>query len=167
MSGEEGPVDCTKDYYNILEITPAESLSGIQRAYRRLAKQHHPDHAGIQGTAAFRAIQEAYQVLSHPEEKRRYDETLHAHRAKTLIPVEPLVPPSRHGPRVEPLSGSLPGMDRGGGHILREACRTELYEFIRLAELLLSPLMLSTPLTEDETWLVRQYLRELSDRYGM
>ena len=160
-------MDSTKDYYTILEIAPTESLSGIHRAYRRLAKQHHPDHAGVQGAATFRAVQEAYQVLSNPERKRRYDETLRAHRAKIHRTAEPLVTPNRHAPRAEPLVGPPPGMDRGGSRLLREACRTELYEFTRLAEHLLSPLILTTPLTEDETCLIRLYLRKLTDRYGM
>jgi curved DNA-binding protein CbpA len=160
-------VDSTYDYYSILEISRNESLPGIHRAYRRLAKQHHPDLAGAEGAARFRTIQEAYDVLSNPERKRRYDETLHAHRVKLHTRVEPLVTPSGHVARAEPLVESPLGMRRGGGRILRETCRTELYDFIRLAELLLSPLMLSTPLTEDEIWLMRQYLRELSDRYGV
>jgi DnaJ domain len=160
-------VGSTNDYYSILEISRTESLSGIHRAYRRLAKQHHPDHAGAEGAARFRTIQEAYDVLSDPERKQRYDLTLPTHRAKVHTRAEPLVTPSRHAARAEPLVSSPPDMDGNGSRTLRQACRTELYEFIRLAELLLSPLMLSTPLTEDEIWLIRQYLRELSARYGM
>lgn len=160
-------MDSKKDYYDILQITPTESLSGIHRAYRRLAKQHHPDHAGVQGAAAFRAIQEAYQVLSNPERKRRYDETLHPHRASIHKTAEPLVKRDRHASRAEPLVVPPSGMDRGGSRIWQETCRTELYEFVRLAERLLSPLILAGPLTEDELWLIRQYLRELTDRYGM
>jgi curved DNA-binding protein CbpA len=160
-------VDSTKDYYSILEVAPSENLSGIHRAYRRLAKQHHPDHAGVQGAAAFRAVQEAYHVLSDPERKRRYDATLRAHRAKIHMTAEPLVTPNRHVARAEPLVGSPLGMHRGGNGILRDTCRTELYEFVRLAERLLSPLILTTPLTEDEMCLIRLYLHELTDRYGM
>jgi curved DNA-binding protein CbpA len=146
-------VDCTKDFYSILQITPAETLPGIHRAYRRLAKQHHPDHAGVQGAARFRAIQEAYQVLSNPERKRRYDDILRAHRTKINMMAEPLVTPSRHAPRAEPLVGAPPGMDRRGNRLLRETCRAELYEFMRLAERLLSPLTITTPLTDDERYL--------------
>jgi curved DNA-binding protein CbpA len=167
MGGKEESVHSTNDYYHILQITPTETLSGIHRAYRRLAKQHHPDHAGVQGAAAFRAIQEAYQVLSNPERKRRYDETLRVRRERIHITAEPLIKQDRHAPRAEPLVDSPSGMDGGGSRIFEETCRAEVYKFVRLAERLLSPLILASPLTEDELWLIRQYLRELTNRYGM
>ncbi|HEX2056029.1 MAG TPA: DnaJ domain-containing protein [Nitrospiraceae bacterium] len=160
-------MDSTKDYYGILEISRSESVEGIHRAYRRLAKQHHPDHAGVEGAARFRAIQEAYDVLSDPERKRRYDETLHARRAYRHTTAEPLVPPTVHAARPEPFAASPRGVERDGGRVLRDLCRTELYEFARIAELLLSPVVLTMPLTEDEVVLLRLYLRELTDRYGL
>jgi DnaJ-class molecular chaperone len=159
-------VDCTKDYYNILQITPAETFSGIHRAYRRLAKQHHPDHAGVEGAAAFRAIQEAYQVLSHPEEKRQYDRTRHARRVEIRAAAEPIVSSDPDDVVPEPFASPF-GMKGDGSRVLRQACRTELIDFCRIAEILLSPLLLRSPLTEDEVYFVRLYLRELTDRYGL
>lgn len=160
-------MDSTKDYYSILQISQSESFPNIHRAYRRLAKQHHPDHAGSQGAPRFRDIQEAYYVLSNPERRQRYDDGLQARRAYIKVKAEPIVAAAG---AVQPEPFSASSGDRNMGHgdrILRHACRTDLYEFACLAELLLSPLLLSSPLTEDELDFLRLYLRELTDRYGM
>lgn len=63
-------------YYEILGVSPRESTRGIQEAFRRLAKQHHPDYAGTEGTAFFRSIVEAYEVLSDPHKRAAYNRTL-------------------------------------------------------------------------------------------
>ncbi|HEV2377578.1 MAG TPA: J domain-containing protein [Streptosporangiaceae bacterium] len=63
-----------KDYYALLGVSPAASLSDIKRAYRKLAKQYHPDvnHAS-DAAERFREITEAYDTLTDPERRRRYD----------------------------------------------------------------------------------------------
>jgi DnaJ domain len=64
------------DYYAILGLTPAARLADIKRAYRRLARQHHPDTNKEPGAARrFRQINEAYQVLSDPARRQVYDAT--------------------------------------------------------------------------------------------
>jgi molecular chaperone DnaJ len=62
------------DYYALLEVGPDASADDIKRAYRRLARQLHPD-TNPDPTAAnqFKAVARAYEVLSDPEKRQRYD----------------------------------------------------------------------------------------------
>jgi curved DNA-binding protein CbpA len=62
-----------KDYYKILGVDHAESLEGIHTAYRRLAKQCHPNLAGVHSKEKFQGIQEEYEVLSDPDKRKDYD----------------------------------------------------------------------------------------------
>ena len=64
-----------KDYYEILEITHNASAEEIKNAYRRLALKYHPDknNGDSSAEAKFKEIVVAYEVLSDPGEKRRYD----------------------------------------------------------------------------------------------
>ena len=64
-----------KSYYQILGVAKDASEKEIQRAFRRLARKCHPDvNPGQQDTAErFKEINEAYQVLSDPDERKRYD----------------------------------------------------------------------------------------------
>ena len=98
-------MDRAKDYYAALGVSRAEGVDGIQEAYRRLAKQYHPDRAGEQGTGKFQEIQEAYEVLSDPRKRKRYDASLDRQRQPTEIAPEPLVPSRQHSHfrRPEPL----------------------------------------------------------------
>src|SRR4030066_329362 len=65
----------SKDYYAILEISRKASAKEIKQAYRRLARRYHPDlHPGDKfDEDMFKAINEAYEVLSDPEKRREYD----------------------------------------------------------------------------------------------
>ncbi len=64
-----------KDFYAILGIAKDASDADIKKAYRKLARQHHPDTNS--GNAAsekkFKDISEAYSVLSDPDERQQYD----------------------------------------------------------------------------------------------
>jgi DnaJ-class molecular chaperone len=62
-----------KDYYLILGVQHDVPIEAIRAAYRKLAKQHHPDRAGPGGAAGFRDISEAYRTLSDPGLRRSYD----------------------------------------------------------------------------------------------
>ena len=76
-----------KDLYSALGVTRTESLHGIREAFRKLAKRYHPDHAGQQGTQKFQEILNAYEVLSDPEKRKRYNERL----ARRSLRSEPVV----------------------------------------------------------------------------
>jgi curved DNA-binding protein len=63
-----------RDYYEVLGVARDASQQDIQRAYRKLARKHHPDVNKAPGAEdRFKEINEAYRVLSDPEERQRYD----------------------------------------------------------------------------------------------
>lgn len=74
-------MDYSKDYYQILGVSPSASLTDIRQAYRMLARQWHPDmHAGESqykiafAEEWFKHINEAYEVLSDLSKKADYDD---------------------------------------------------------------------------------------------
>src|SRR5688572_5945883 len=63
-----------KDYYKILGVDRSADDKTIKSAYRKLARKYHPDVAkGKDSGERFREVTEAYEVLSDPEKRRRYD----------------------------------------------------------------------------------------------
>jgi curved DNA-binding protein len=63
-----------RDFYEILGVSRTATQDEIQRAYRKLARAHHPDVNKDPGAEErFKEISEAYDVLSDPETRRRYD----------------------------------------------------------------------------------------------
>ena len=63
-----------RDYYQILGVPRDASPEQIKQAYRRLARQYHPDvNKSAEAAEKFKQINEAYQVLSDPEKRRAYD----------------------------------------------------------------------------------------------
>ncbi|WP_372807889.1 DnaJ C-terminal domain-containing protein [Pontiella sp.] len=64
-----------KDYYEILGVERNSSDAAIKKAYRKLARQFHPDVNQTSGAQArFQEISEAYEVLGDPEKRKRYDQ---------------------------------------------------------------------------------------------
>ena len=65
-----------KDYYEVLGVSRQASEEEIKRAFRKLARKHHPDVAKDKKTAEekFKEINEAYEVLSDPAKRKKYDE---------------------------------------------------------------------------------------------
>jgi molecular chaperone DnaJ len=69
-----------RDYYEILSVARTASGDEIKRSYRRLAMKYHPDRADgnkAESEAAFKECAEAYEVLSDPDKRRRYDQFGH------------------------------------------------------------------------------------------
>src|SRR6184192_4292533 len=65
-----------KDYYKILGVDKKASEKEIKQAYRKLARQYHPDvNPGDKAAEEkFKEINEANEVLSDPEKRKRYDQ---------------------------------------------------------------------------------------------
>ena len=68
-----------KDYYDVLGVSRGASDADIKSAYRKMAKQYHPDKNQGDDRAAerFKEIGEAYAVLSDPEKRKLYDQYGH------------------------------------------------------------------------------------------
>jgi len=70
-----------KDYYEILGLKKDASDADIKKAYRKLAREHHPDMVDESDKNAaekrFKDINEAYQVLSDPQKRKMYDQYGH------------------------------------------------------------------------------------------
>ena len=64
-----------RDYYEVLGVSREASAQEIKKAYRKLARSHHPDanpdDAGAEDR--FKELTEAYEVLSNDESRRPYD----------------------------------------------------------------------------------------------
>jgi DnaJ-class molecular chaperone len=67
-----------RDYYAVLGVARDSSEGDIKRAFRELARKHHPDVNPADGGEAFREINEAYAVLSDRDARARYDRWGHA-----------------------------------------------------------------------------------------
>ena len=63
----------TPDYYTILEVTPTGSQAEIKRAYRRLARQYHPDLNQQALDKHIKQLNEAYKVLGNTTRRAAYD----------------------------------------------------------------------------------------------
>jgi curved DNA-binding protein len=64
-----------KDYYKILGVSKSADQDEIKKAFRKLARQHHPDanKGDKKSEEKFKEINEAYEVLSDPEKRKMYD----------------------------------------------------------------------------------------------
>lgn len=69
-----------RDYYEVLGVQKGASEDDIKKAYRGLAKKYHPDlnPNNAEAEAKFKEVNEAYEVLSDPSKKARYDQFGHA-----------------------------------------------------------------------------------------
>ncbi len=69
-----------RDYYEILGVDRSAGAEDIKKAYRKLAMQYHPDRnpGNAEAETRFKEAAEAYEVLSNPEKRQRYDRFGHA-----------------------------------------------------------------------------------------
>ena len=69
-----------RDYYEVLGVQKSASEDDIKKAYRKMAKQYHPDLNPGDKTAEakFKEVNEAYEVLSDSNKRSRYDQFGHA-----------------------------------------------------------------------------------------
>jgi len=102
-----------RDYYEVLGVPRHASADDIQRAYRKLARQHHPDlkPAAERGAAAerFKEINEAYEVLRDPGKRKKYDALGENWRGGQEFTPPPGYGPGAGGPAVEWGDGGDPG----------------------------------------------------------
>ncbi|MDE7053419.1 MAG: molecular chaperone DnaJ [Oscillospiraceae bacterium] len=68
--------DQKRDYYEVLGVSKTAADADIKKAYRKLAKENHPDlHPGDKAAEArFKEVNEAYEVLSNSDKRSRYDQ---------------------------------------------------------------------------------------------
>jgi DnaJ-class molecular chaperone len=80
------------DYFEILDVKPDDSPAAVGEAYRRKAKELHPDVGGNGEHESFVLLQNAYDTLSSPEQRRLYfREHARHYGAKSLIDFKPAV----------------------------------------------------------------------------
>jgi curved DNA-binding protein CbpA len=79
-----------KDHYAILGVPRNATPEEIKEAYRRLAKEYHPDkNPSPEAEERFKLINEAYQVLSDPAKRAEYDALYDAMTSRASAPTEP------------------------------------------------------------------------------
>ncbi len=101
-----------RDYYEVLGLQRDASPDQVKQAYRRLARRYHPDvnREDHQAEERFKELNEAYQVLSDPEKRRRYDQYGHDFGSDR----GGFGPDLGFGDLLEMVFGSRPGRAGGG-----------------------------------------------------
>jgi curved DNA-binding protein CbpA len=80
--------DKEPDLYEVLQLNVNADVETVHRVYRLLAQRLHPDNRETGNTEQFRALTDAYNVLSDPEKRARYDITYHQQKRDRVRLVE-------------------------------------------------------------------------------
>lgn len=99
-------------HYDALQLPRGASVDDVRAAFRRLAREHHPDRAGADGEAMVR-VNQAYEVLSDPDRRARYDQQLD-HRPPPRKPGRVDLPGDRLRRRVAWAAAGLAAVVIGG-----------------------------------------------------
>jgi len=108
------PIGTQKDYYAVLGVSRDAKPEEIRKAYRHLARKHHPDvNPGNKGAEEkFKQVSEAYEVLSDEKKRKIYDQ--YGFYSDNLPPGGPAAP-GGYGPGAAgPAGGPPPGVDFSG-----------------------------------------------------
>ena len=102
-------------HYDVLGVAPSASVHQIREAYRRLAREHHPDRSATNGRTggdvSMPAINEAYRVLNDPARRAVYDASL-----RGATPRGPAAPPPESTAQAT-ATGSAPTMPTFPSHL--------------------------------------------------
>src|ERR1700728_217219 len=102
-----------RDHYRVLGIPRHATTPEIRRAYRRLARQQHPDHnPQPDGAERFRALAEAYAVLNDPARRAHYDHAYPPVKPRPIPPTRPAHAPVRGVLQLSAYEAQLAATDR-------------------------------------------------------
>lgn len=103
-----------RNYYELLDVSPDATVEEIKRAYRRLARQYHPDlnPGDKQAEETFKDLVEAYDVLCDPEERKKYDQLINTRNSKNRRRTKPTNPKTRRGETTSKNGQSEPDFGR-------------------------------------------------------
>jgi curved DNA-binding protein CbpA len=125
MTDAAGPRESARDLYEVLGVARDASREEIALAWRRRARDEHPDarHGDVGAPARFRALAEAWQVLGDPGRRAAYDRGLGRGRHGGRVRVTVRRTPAPPGPGAA--GGTAPPAGAGGPPLVAGPVRVE------------------------------------------